>query len=375
MTFDPRHSVDDGLHHLANLLDPIIGVRLAQSLGGLPWPTVLSELDKMKGKTPKSYSATDLQSQLRIITERLGNLGYPFDDHTRVVSTLGNELRIVRNRWAHHDDLTALDAWRAHDFAVRLLEHFGDEPGAVDARKLRDAAFDSLAVERGIAEHVVPAPTQPVEPSESDPDAQPEGEAQPEAEVVRPDPSVLTRSDSTETPTIGSGRSEFEPWAVVAVGDVAVLDDLPKKVAKDKVRAVAVEIADFEGPIHINRLAALTAASFGVQRLWSEREKKLIYQIKQTGLVVDDDKTVWPTDLDPKAWTEFRPNDSTVDRQFTEISPVEVANAMRFLKENNPGISEADLDTATLQTFGRKRRTKQFAAHLDKVRSLLSVKP
>ena len=28
------------------------------------------------------------------------------------------------------------------------------------------------------------------------------------------------------------------------------------------------------------------------------------------------------------------------------------------------------LDTATLQTFGRKRKTKQFAAHLDRARAL-----
>src|SRR5690606_1981378 len=138
------------------------------------------------------------------------------------------------------------------------------------------------------------------------------------------------------------------------------------KVAKEKVRAVATEIAEFEGPIHIDRLAQLAAASFGVQRLWSAREKKLTYQTRQTGLLVDDDKFVWPSDLDPATWGEFRPNDSTVDRPFTEISPVEIANAMRFLKSNTPGISDSELDAATLQTFGRKRKTKQLAAHLDR---------
>ncbi|WP_245644466.1 DUF3320 domain-containing protein [Nocardioides jensenii] len=189
--------------------------------------------------------------------------------------------------------------------------------------------------------------------------------------MVRPDPGVLTRADASATPTIGSGRLEFEPWAVVPVGDVSVLDDLPKKVAKEKVRAVATEIAEFEGPIHIDRLAQLTAASFGVQRLWPAREKKMTYQIRQAGLLVDDDKFVWPTDLDPNRWGEFRPNDSTVGRPFMEISPVEIANAMRLLKNGTPSISSVDLDAATLQTFGRKRKTKQFAAHLDQARTLL----
>ncbi len=79
---------------------------------------------------------------------------------------------------------------------------------------------------------------------------------------------------------------------------------------------------------------------------------------------------MWPSDLDPKTWTEFRPNDSTVDRPFTQISPIEIANAMRLLKSSTPGVSTLDLDAATLQTFGRKRKTKQLAAHLDKARTL-----
>lgn len=360
MGFDARYSVDLGLYHLSQRLDPIIGARLAPSLNGLPWPTVLSELDKMRGKPPKSYVATDLQSQLKAITERLGNLGFPFDDHTRLVSALGSELRIVRNRWAHHDELTTLDAWRAHDFAVRLLDHFGDAEGVEAASKLRDDAFHALAEEKGVATHVTREVAEPV--------AAPKPVA---TDVIRPDAAVLTRTDSTCTPTIGSGRFEFEPWAVVLVGNVSVLDDLPKKVAKEKVRAVATEIAEFEGPIHIDRLVQLTAASFGVQRLWSAREKRLTYQIRQAGLLVDDDKFVWPSDLDPKTWGEFRPSDSTVDRPFTEISPVEIANAMRLLQSGTPGISDVELDAATLQTFGRKRKTKQFAAHLVRARELL----
>ena len=368
MGFDARHSVDKGLHHLARRLDPIIAKRLAPSLGGLPWPTVLTELDKMRGKAAKSYVTTDLQSQPKAITERLGNLGFPFDDHTRLVSALGSELRIVRNRWAHHDELTTLDAWRTHDFAVRLLEHFEDGVGVTGATGLRDEAFQALAEEKGVASHVAPAAPDP------GPTSAPTfvKEAAP-AEVVRPDPVVLTRpaADAASTPTIGSGRLEFEPWIVVPVGDVSVLDDLPKKAAKEKVRAVATEIAEFEGPIHLDRLAQLTAASFGVQRLWPAREKKLTYQIRQTGLLVDGDKFVWPTDVDPKTWAEFRPNDSTIDRPFTQISPIEVANAMRVLIAGTPGISEGDLDAATLQTFGRKRKTKQFAAHLEQARSLV----
>ena len=118
------------------------------------------------------------------------------------------------------------------------------------ANGLRDEAFQALAEEKGVAAHAAEAAVVPVAaaPAAADPST---------AEVVRPDPAVLTRTaaDAASTPTIGSGRLEFEAWTVVPVGEVSVLDDLPKKAAKEKVRAVATEIVEFEGPIHLDRLA------------------------------------------------------------------------------------------------------------------------
>ena len=363
MTFDSRHAIDDGLQHLAARLDPIIAATLAPDLHGLPWTAVLTELDEMRGKPPRTYATTDLQAQLRVITERLGNLGFPFEDNTHLVTALGSELRIMRNRWAHNDELTTLDAWRAHDFVVRLLERFKDTVGVRRARDLREEAFDALVAEKGVATHVAT----PI----ADAGAAAVAVPAPALELVAPDLSVLTRTGPGETQTIGAARDPFEPWRVVLVGEASVLDELPRKAAKGKVRAVAAEIAEFEGPIHLDRLVQLTAASFGVRRLRSAREKKLTYQIRQTGLLVDRDKFVWPTDLDPKTWLEFRPNDSTLDRPLIQVSPVEIANAMRFIQAQRPGLDSDDLDRATLQTFGRKRRTRQLAEHLARARELL----
>ncbi|MFC5995364.1 hypothetical protein ACFQE5_14210 [Pseudonocardia hispaniensis] len=47
---------------------------------------------------------------------------------------------------------------------------------------------------------------------------------------------------------------------------------------------------------------------------------------------------------------------------------------MRLLESGTPGISDAELDAATLQTFGRKRKTKQFVAHLARARSVLQAR-
>lgn len=196
-------------------------------------------------------------------------------------------------------------------------------------------------------------------------------DAEVETEVVSPDPEVYTRATAAETNVVGNSRMPFEPWDPVPVVDVSVLDDLRKAAAKQKVRAVAVEIVEAEGPVHVDRLAQLIAASFGVQKLHANRAAKITRQVKAAGLVIDKVKFVWPEGVDATAWAEFRPNTSQTERPFLFISPIEIANAMNFLEKRTPGISDADLDEATLRTFGRKRRTKQFVSHLAKARALL----
>ncbi|WP_458683184.1 DUF3320 domain-containing protein [Prescottella equi] len=364
MTFKPNLSVKEGLDHLAKRLDPIIASRFAGDLGGHSWTVVLEILDEKKGySTGRRYSVHDLQAQLRMLTERLGDFGYPFDDKQRTVSTLGNELRIVRNQLAHMHDFFVEEAFRANDFSVRLLDHFGDD-GLDTAKRIRHEALVALASAEGVTEQVaaatatVPSSMRTETDIESVDTAADEAETEPE--TVTPDPAVLVR----EPTVIGDKRLEFEPWTVVQVGSVDVLDDLPKKIAKEKVRAAAVEIATYEGPIHLDRLVQMTAQSFGLQRVRSSREKKLTYQIRQAGLVVDADKFVWPREIDPGNWCEFRPNDSTADRPFTHISPVEIANAARFIQANQGPLGEDELAVSVLQTFGRKRRTKQVTAHL-----------
>lgn len=218
---------------------------------------------------------------------------------------------------------TVEEAYRANDFAVRLLEHFGDVDGLEEARRIRHEALAALAAQEGVTERVaavaLSAPTSPVvEPAPAI--------TVEHTESVTPDPEVLV----TEPSVIGDKRLEFEPWTVVQVGGVEVLDELPKKVAKEKVRAVAVEIATYEGPVHLDRLTNKTAQSFGLQRVRSNRAKKISYQVRQAGLFVDEDQFVWPRAIDPATWAEFRPNGSTAERPFVQVSPVEIANAARL---------------------------------------------
>ncbi|QNF95362.1 Swt1 family HEPN domain-containing protein [Janibacter sp. YB324] len=370
MPFKPNLSVKEGLDHLATRLDPIIAAKFKKELGDNPWTVVLEIIDQKKGYAGSYQHWTyDLQAQLRMLTERLGDFGFPFDDHQRTVSTLGNELRIVRKQMAHMYNFSVEEAFRANDFCVRLLEHFGDHDGHAEALQIRQAALAAMATEAGLTKQ---PPTQPPPTSSpavlvGPPESLATTDADSEPDLVAPEREVLEREPSI----IGSGRLSFEPWIVVQVGTVDVLDDLPKKVAKEKVRTVAVEIATYEGPIKIDRLTDLTALSFGLQRVRASRAKKISYQIRQAGLFVDDEGFVWPREIDPASWSEFRPNDSAAGRSFTDISCVEIANAARFIAAKHPEMPEGELDVSVLQTFGRRRRTKAVVAHLEKAKELM----
>ena len=136
-----RHEVRRALDALEERLEPLIDARLREFLHGLEWTEILRALDESRGRARGRYSRNDLAAQLRILTERLGELGYPFDDdprHPRRVSSLGTQLRQLRNTERHSDVLEPHDAWRAGDHAAQLLDALGDVEGARRLAAIRD---------------------------------------------------------------------------------------------------------------------------------------------------------------------------------------------------------------------------------------------
>jgi hypothetical protein len=369
MEFVPRNSVRAGLDHLEGRLGPLIASTLEGRLNGKPWTSVLEQLDIAKRKPPRRYNAGDVQSQLRMLTERLGDLGYPFDSAgERLVSTLGNYLRILRNAEKHNDPLTAMDAVRTHDCCTRLLQHFHDDDGAQVANThLHEALAGVLSEYRVTVGHDAVGSAsdhrEQVGPSSSL-----EG---PGRVLVEPDEAVLARRSASATPLIGSSRLTFDPWVPTLVGDETVVDNVARQANKALVRAVAHEAVAHEGPIHRDRLVEHVASAFGVSRLTGRRAQQIARQLKQLGLATDSDNFYWPSDIDPQVWLEFRPNSSATDRHFVHVSPVEVANAMRFIQAASPGISEQEIDASTLRTFGRQKRSKSAVAHLAAARQSL----
>lgn len=121
---------------LSGALGPWIAKTLAPRLpAGASWTRLLAAKD---ARPDRQYRADDLQCQLRILTERIGELGFPFSGVlSRGEQNLAGELRDVRNAWAHNAPFNADDTYRALDTAERLLRAIGAPESAGRVRRLR----------------------------------------------------------------------------------------------------------------------------------------------------------------------------------------------------------------------------------------------
>lgn len=121
---------------LAESLGPWISKTLDGRLpAGASWTSLLRIKD---GRDDRLYSEDDLQCQLRVITERMGDYGFLFNGVlSRGEQNLAGELRDVRNSWAHSANFSSDDAYRALDTAERLLRAVNDPASADRVRRLR----------------------------------------------------------------------------------------------------------------------------------------------------------------------------------------------------------------------------------------------
>jgi len=116
--------------YVARCLDPLVPT-------GEGWTALLAAKDVVNGAGGGTYSSSDPQNLLRVLTERLGDLGFPFKDLSRAEQNLAGELRTVRNQWAHREPFSTDDAYRALDTTERLLRAVGAVPQADRVRTLR----------------------------------------------------------------------------------------------------------------------------------------------------------------------------------------------------------------------------------------------
>lgn len=150
MAVSNRERVARALEITAEALGPFVARQLAPHVPpGAEWPAILLVLDEQKGtvKAGFLYAPTDLSLQLRVMTERLGALGFPFSSAlSRAEQNLAGELRDIRNRSAHGAPFNFDDTYRALDTAERLLRA-ADQPTAADRIKAERTDLQRAQIE------------------------------------------------------------------------------------------------------------------------------------------------------------------------------------------------------------------------------------
>jgi hypothetical protein len=132
--------VGDGLRILGRALEPFVTRVLVDVLpASTTWPQMLQAKDTAeRGHAHGIYAPTDVALHLRAMTERLGDLGYPF---TYALGPLGrgwaSELRTVRNAWAHNEPFSSATCLRALDTMSLLLDAIAADDEAAEIEQLK----------------------------------------------------------------------------------------------------------------------------------------------------------------------------------------------------------------------------------------------
>lgn len=144
---DHHAVVGEALRVLGRGLSPFVAGVMGRIVSpGVDWTELLRAKDEMNGRRGAEYSSRDVSLMLRVMTERLGELGFPFNRQMpRQAENYARELRSVRNQWAHNGEFTASEASRAVDSVELLLRAVGAEAEAMEAALLKQPAADAPA--------------------------------------------------------------------------------------------------------------------------------------------------------------------------------------------------------------------------------------
>ncbi|WP_311260490.1 DUF3320 domain-containing protein [Microbacterium sp. WCS2018Hpa-9] len=144
--FSPAAYIEQALTAGARALGPFVTRRLSEVAPEVSdWTQILAAKDRQAGRRVDRYNPRDLSLQLRVLTERLGTLGFPFTDLIdRQASNCASELRDVRNKWAHSEEFTVAQTFRALDSTEILLRAIAADEDADAIGLLKSEVLTAL---------------------------------------------------------------------------------------------------------------------------------------------------------------------------------------------------------------------------------------
>ncbi len=249
--FNARAEIEAVLDVLVDGLAPLVAARFDELAPGMgEWTEVIEARDRQAGRGSARYNPRDLSLILRAFTESFGSFGYPFADSlSRRGRSLASELRDVRNRWAHNEDFSTAEAYRALDSAEMLLRDVGAEQQADEAHRRKAPVLAALAAASDIP--ASSSSTEPVTVAPVDSRSEPPAAA-----------STADESDPTVSllPQMSAAAAELEGKARIHVHS---LPDLSYAQALSAIPVVSEVTVDYRGPelraasIEIDAICAL----------------------------------------------------------------------------------------------------------------------
>lgn len=162
----------------------------------------------------------------------------------------------------------------------------------------------------------------------------------------------------------------FEPYEPRPVAERARIDELTTSpTVQDAARRSMADVIAAEGPVEVQRLAKLACQCFGLLRVSADHRESMLRYLPDGYRVTTGNGTrfVWPQQRDPGTWRGFRQVASSADREFHEIAPEEIANAMAYASEIRHTEGDEQLYRATRELLGYGRTPQAMRAGLERV--------
>jgi len=241
--FDTRDHVEEALDALSDGLGTVVAERFRELAPEVKdWTEILERKDRQAGRSFARYNPRDLSLILRAFTESFGSLGYPFAGLLgRQAQNWASELRNVRNKWAHNEEFSIAETYRALDSAEMLLRGLRAESQADRLRELKVPVLAAMTGESG--------PAAPVQSSGAALDAP---QAAPDISATVPDVAVSSTVTSPVFPEpAASHRDATAEIRVSALPDVsyaharnsiAIVDEVTIDYQGEEMRGASVEI-------------------------------------------------------------------------------------------------------------------------------------
>ncbi|OJV84872.1 DUF4011 domain-containing protein [Microbacterium sp. 70-16] len=144
-----RDHIERALTSLGEGLAPVVAARFREVAPAIEdWTDILAQKDSQAGRAFARYNARDISLILRAFTESFGSLGYIFSSRIgRQAQNWASELRDVRNRWAHNEDFSVAEVYRALDSAEMLLVAVGAHEAADTIREQKRTVLAKMTTE------------------------------------------------------------------------------------------------------------------------------------------------------------------------------------------------------------------------------------